>query len=123
MSDQLRRHRYRCQRRQNMQRRRERQAIAPKPFTHTNAKRRNLASVFQRLITASTHFRLVPGSPVQSLVAHFGAVRMARAPEWVELQLLTLPNGDSTWTHVVSADGVMPRGKSVLTTWPIDDAT
>jgi hypothetical protein len=60
MLDQLRRHRYCRQRRQNIQRRRERQTIAFKPLAHTRATRRSLASVVQRLITASTRFQLVP---------------------------------------------------------------
>ena len=96
----------------------------PSPL-HTRATRPNMASVLQRMITASTRFRLVSDSPVQLLIAHFGALtlRMARAPERAELQLSALPDGGSSWIHVVTADAVMPRGKSVVTNWPIDDAT
>lgn len=90
-------------------------------FTPTRVTHRNLARVLQRLNTASTRFQLVLIRPVQSLVAHFGAVRLARVPERAELQLSALPDGGSTWTHVVAADGVVARGKSVVTNLPIGD--
>ena len=78
--------------------------------------------MLQRLITASTRFQLVLIRPVQSLVAQFGAVRMARVPGRAERQLPALPDGGFTWTHAVVADGVVPMGKSVVTNWPIDGA-
>lgn len=185
--------RRRCQRRIIQSPKRTSKTVASKPLTLTRATRRSLASVVQRLITASTRFQLVPirrsrwshtlmlqGWPnaVRVMVSadalvlsvthngqwwdallwpdcqpqkcrggwrcalysqnspHSRVFRdlsdlwfqelvqplldyLACVPARAELQLSALPNGGSTWAQVVPANGVAPKGQSVVANWPI----
>jgi hypothetical protein len=47
---------------------------------------------------------------------------LARVHERAELQLSALPDGGATWARVVAAGGAVPRGESVVASWPIGGA-
>jgi hypothetical protein len=47
---------------------------------------------------------------------------LARVPEQAKLQLSALPDGGATWARVVAAGGDVPRGESVVASWPIGAA-